>query len=633
MPVAVGVTVSLPLVVLSALPLSVHDVALVLDHVSVAELPSVIDVGLTETVAVGTAAAVTVNVAEAVAVPPAPVQERLYTSLPVAVGVTVSLPLVVLSALPFSVHDVALVLDHVTVAELPSGIDVGLTETVAVGAAEVVTVKSLAEKPQFVPLPKAICWAPVAASAGTVILTWVLLTLVIPASWAEPSHAAVIPDRPVPVMVISVPTGPDAGVNELMLGEPEAAAVTVSVAEAVAVPPAPVQERLYTSLPVAVGVTVSLPLVELSALPFSVHDVALVLDHVTVAELPSVIDVGLTETVAVGFGAAVTVKSVEEKPQFVPLPRAICWAPVAASAGTVILTCVLLTLVIPASWAEPSHAAVMLDRPVPVMVIIVPTGPDAGVNELMLGEPEAAVTVSVAEAVAVPPAPVQERLYTSLPVAVGVTVSLPLVVLSALPLSVHDVALVLDHVTVAELPSGIDVGLTETVAVGFGAAVTVKSVEEKPQFVPLPTAICWVPMAASAGTVILTCVLLTLVIPASWAEPSHAAVMPDRPVPVIVISVPTGPDVGVNEVIEGCEAAAPVTGETSNPTATTMAPTQDFLSDFINASGYGFINYPFVSLGGSFLTACVIRLPAVCRTILRLDAAAGLLECLGCYQS
>jgi hypothetical protein len=76
-PVAVGVTVSLPLVEPSALPLSVHDVALVLDHVTVAELPSVIDVGLTEIVAVGAAAAVTVSVAEAVAVPPAPVQERL----------------------------------------------------------------------------------------------------------------------------------------------------------------------------------------------------------------------------------------------------------------------------------------------------------------------------------------------------------------------------------------------------------------------------------------------------------------------------------------------------------------------------------------------------------------------------
>jgi hypothetical protein len=168
-------------------------------------------------------------------------------------------------------------------------------------------------------------------------------------------------------------------------------------------------------------------------------------------------------------------------------------------------------------------------------------------------------------------------------------------------LSVHDVALVLDHVTVAELPSGIDVGLTETVAVGFGAAVTVKSVEEKPQFVPLPKAICWAPVAASAGTVILTCVLLTLVMPASWAEPTHAAVIPDRPVPVMVTSVPTGPDVGVNEVIEGCEAAAPVTGETSNAMETNMAPKQDFLSDVINASGSGFINNPFMSLGGSSL--------------------------------
>jgi hypothetical protein len=204
---------------------------------------------------------------------------------------------------------------------------------------------------------------------------------------------------------MTVPTGPEAGVNELITG---CAAVTVNVADAVAVPPAPVHERLYVSLPAAVGVTDSLPLVELSAVPLSVHDVALVLDQVTVAELPRVIDVGLTETVAVGATAVVTVKLVEEKPQFVPLPTAICCAPVVASAGTLIWTCVLLTLVMPASWAEPTHAAVMPDRPVPVMVITVPTGPDVGVNELMTGC--AAVTVNVAEAVAVPPAPVHERL-------------------------------------------------------------------------------------------------------------------------------------------------------------------------------------------------------------------------------
>ena len=87
----------------------------------------------------------------------------------------------------------------------------------------------------------------------------------------------------------------------------DTALTTVNVAEAVAVPPAPVQERLYASLPVAAGVTLSLPLVALSALPLSVQDVALVLDHVRVAELPSVIDLGLTDSVAVGAAAALTV--------------------------------------------------------------------------------------------------------------------------------------------------------------------------------------------------------------------------------------------------------------------------------------------------------------------------------------
>lgn len=68
-------------------------------------------------------------------------------------------------------------------------------------------------------------------------------------------------------------------------------------------------------------------------------------------------------------------------------------------------------------------------------------------------------------------------------------------------------------------------------------------------------AICWAPVAASVGTVILTCVLLTLVTPASWAEPIHAAVMPDRLVPVMVKTLPTGPDVGEIELMLGCKAA------------------------------------------------------------------------------
>jgi hypothetical protein len=77
--VAVGVTVAVPLVAFVPLhaPLAVHDVAFVLDHVSVEDWPSAIDVGLSETVTVG-AGGLTVSVAAAALVPPRPVQLSAY---------------------------------------------------------------------------------------------------------------------------------------------------------------------------------------------------------------------------------------------------------------------------------------------------------------------------------------------------------------------------------------------------------------------------------------------------------------------------------------------------------------------------------------------------------------------------
>ena len=84
-------------------------------------------------------------------------------------------------------------------------------------------------------------------------------------------------------------------------------------------------------------------------------------------------------------------------------------------------------------------------------------------------------------------------------------------------------------------------------------AATVKVVQLNPQFVPLPSAIR--PVAPSLGTVILSDVLLTLVMAASCPVPTQAAVMPDKPVPVTVMTVPALPEVGEIEVMTGCAAA------------------------------------------------------------------------------
>ena len=71
---------------------------------------------------------------------------------------------------------------------------------------------------------------------------------------------------------------------------------------------APEQLSVYDSVPAAVGVTVSVPLVAWVPLqaPLAVQDVAFVEDQVSVALCPSVIDVGLIERVTVG-AAALTV--------------------------------------------------------------------------------------------------------------------------------------------------------------------------------------------------------------------------------------------------------------------------------------------------------------------------------------
>lgn len=75
------------------------------------------------------------------------------------------------------------------------------------------------------------------------------------------------------------------------------------------------------SVPVADGVTVSVPLVACAPLhaPLAVHDAALVDDHVSVLLEPRIMVAGETETVTVGAAGALTVR-VAEAPPLPPLP-------------------------------------------------------------------------------------------------------------------------------------------------------------------------------------------------------------------------------------------------------------------------------------------------------------------------
>ncbi len=119
-------------------PDAVHDVAFVLDQVSVELLPVVIDVGLALRVTVGSAeVTVTVALAGVAVVPPGPVHASAYVV--VAVGETKSVPLIACAPVqpPEAVQVVALVLDQLSVELLPAVIDAGLALSATVGSGDV----------------------------------------------------------------------------------------------------------------------------------------------------------------------------------------------------------------------------------------------------------------------------------------------------------------------------------------------------------------------------------------------------------------------------------------------------------------------------------------------------------------
>lgn len=100
-----------------------------------------------------------------------------------------------------------------------------------------------------------------------------------------------------------------AGVTESISGR--GAAVTVTAAEAVALPAAPVHASVYVAVPIAVGVSVVEPLVASvpDHAPDPVQDAVFVELHVSVTGLPTVMVEGDAVSVTVGCtgGAAVTV--------------------------------------------------------------------------------------------------------------------------------------------------------------------------------------------------------------------------------------------------------------------------------------------------------------------------------------
>ena len=186
---------------------------------------------------------------------------------------------------------------------------------------------------------------------------------------------------------------------------------------------------------------------------------------------------------------------------------------------------------------------------VPVMVTEVPTGPLVGLKELMLGGAGGVVTVKLLALVAVPPGVLTwiGPLVAPLGTVAVIWVLVFTVKLAAVPLKVTAVAPVkLVPLIVTEVPTGPLLGVNELI-VG-GEAVTVKLLALVAVPPGVVTLIC--PVVAPLGTIARTWVSESSVKKA--AVPVKATpVVPVKWLPLIVTVVPTGPLVGLKELIVG----------------------------------------------------------------------------------
>jgi hypothetical protein len=245
-------------------------------------------------------------------------------------------------------------------------------------------------------------------------------------------------------------------------------------------------------------------------------------------------EVGLNETI-VGVGT-VTVKLVA----LVAVPPAVVTliGPVVAPAGTGATICVaaweVTTADTPLNLTE-----VGLSRFAPVIVTEVPTGPEVGKNEVIVGS---AATVKFAALVAVPAAVVTligpVVAVTGTVVAMVVDVLVPMT--AATPLNLTEVAPArFVPVIVTGVPASPEVGVNEVIVGRSAGSVNVPPV-------PVPAAVVTVtgPVVARSGTAVVICTDVFVRMEA--ATPLNLTkVAPPRFVPLIVTGVPTGPEVGV----------------------------------------------------------------------------------------
>ena len=280
-------------------PEALQLVAFVLLQVRVEPLPLVTDVGLAERLTVGTGVlAVTVTVTELLADPPAPLQFNEYVRVRVRLPVE-AVPLVAFEPNhePEAEQLVALVLLHVSVELLPLVTEVGFAERLTVGvgvAAVTVTVADLLVDPP----------APVQLNEYVLVLVRLPVEAV-PLVACAPDHAPeavqLVAFEVLHVSVEPLPLVTEAGFAERLTVGAGVPAVTVTVADLLAVPPLPVQ--LSEKVVVRVRAPVDpVPLVGFvpDHPPEAVQLVAPVLDQLRAEDWPEVTEAGLTESDTVG---------------------------------------------------------------------------------------------------------------------------------------------------------------------------------------------------------------------------------------------------------------------------------------------------------------------------------------------
>lgn len=271
-----------------------------------------------------------------------------------------------------------------------------------------------------------------------------------------------------------------------------------------------------------------------------------------VTEVPGAPLVGENDVMVGAGGDVPTVKSVAlvAVPDGVVTEIAPDWAPLGTVA--VIFVSVFTVKVVADLFLNLTSVAPV--KFVPLIVTTVPTGPNVGENDVIVGAAPA-VTVKFVELVAVPDGVVTVIGPVVAPDGtVAVIFKLELTVKLALtPLNFTDVApSKFVPFTVTVVPTGPDVGENEVID-GAAVAVTMKSDE----LVAVPSGVVTEmgPVVAPLGTVALILVF-ELTVNVATVFLNLTSVAPVKLVPLIVTAVPTGPLCGENDVIVGGAASA-----------------------------------------------------------------------------